>query len=70
MGMALIDGQLVGDMKRIVRSGEVTFEVFLFRDVAKDEIDALHTAGDRYGEFLGVPASVALVSPTPDRASQ
>ncbi len=62
VGMVLIDSQMVGDMRRTVRSGAVTFEVGLFRDLTDDELDALHAAGSRYGEFLGLDATVV---PTP-----
>lgn len=52
VGMVLVDGQMVGDMRRTVHAGEVLFEIGLFRDLDDDELDALHAAADRYGEFL------------------
>jgi hypothetical protein len=52
VGMALVDGQRVGDMRRTLRPGRVRFEVGLFRDLADDELAALHAAADRYGAFL------------------
>lgn len=58
VGMTLLDSQMVGDMRRTVRAGEVTFEVGMFRVLDDDEIEALHAAGDRYGRFLGLDATV------------
>lgn len=58
MGMVLVDGQMVGNMRRTVRADEVLFDVGLFRDLDDDELDALHAAATRYGLFLGLPATV------------
>ncbi|MDQ3972776.1 MAG: winged helix DNA-binding domain-containing protein [Actinomycetota bacterium] len=58
MGMVLVDGQMVGDMRRTIRASQVTFEVGLFRDLDSHELDALHAAADRYGWFLGLDAAV------------
>lgn len=52
--MVLVDGQMVGDMRRTVRAGEVLFEIGLFCDLDDDELDALYAAADCYGEFLGL----------------
>lgn len=57
-GMVLVDGQMVGEMRRTIRTGGVTFEVGLFRELTAEELDALHAAGDRYGAFLGLDATV------------
>lgn len=59
-GMALVDGQMVGGMRRTVRAGGVHFEVSLFRDIDGDEADALHAAADRYGAFLGLDATLEV----------
>ncbi len=58
MGMTLVDGQMVGDMRRTIRGVNVTFDVRLFRDLDHTELDALHAAADRYGTFLGGSASL------------
>ena len=58
VGMALVDGQMVGGVRRRVTERKVTFEVSLLRDLAGDELDALCDAGRRCGRFLGLPAEV------------
>jgi len=58
VGMALVDGQMVGGMRRTVRPGGVSFDVGLFRDLAADEHAALSAAAERYGAFLGLDPSV------------
>jgi hypothetical protein len=60
MGMTVLDSQMVGDMRRSVRGGTVTFDVRLFRDVDGDEAAELRAAGNRYGAFLGMDAQVRL----------
>jgi hypothetical protein len=59
MGMALVDGQMVGDMRRTLRTGEVRFDVGLFRHLTDVETAALRAAADRYGTFLGRKARLA-----------
>ena len=66
VGMALVDGQMVGDMRRTVRPGGVRFEVGLFRPLADDEAAALQAAADRYGTFLGLEPTLV----TTDRSRQ
>jgi hypothetical protein len=61
VGMALVDGQMVGDMRRTIRPGEATFEIGLFRNLDDDEVDALHAAADRYGKFLDLDATLVTV---------
>lgn len=57
-GMALVDGQMVGDMRRTVRARRVTFAVGLLRDLAAAERAALEEATTRYGDFLGREAEL------------
>jgi hypothetical protein len=57
-GMALVDGQMVGGMRRTVRPGGVTFDVNLFRDLPPDERSVLEAAAARYGDFLGREATL------------
>jgi hypothetical protein len=61
-GMVLIDSQMVGGMRRTTRPDEVIFDVSLFRDLDDDELREVHAAGDRYGRFLELEATVI---PTP-----
>lgn len=56
VGMVLVDGQMVGGMRRTLGGGAVTFDLDLFRDLAVDELEALEAAAGRYGKFLGVEA--------------
>jgi hypothetical protein len=63
MGMALVDGQMVGDMRRDIRADRVIFEVGLFRDVDEDELGALREAADRCGSFLGLEAEMITTRP-------
>jgi hypothetical protein len=58
VGMALVDGQMVGDMRRSIRPDAVVFEVGLYRDLDDDELAALREAADRYGSFLGLGVEV------------
>lgn len=64
IGMTLVDGQMAGDMRRTVRGGTATFEVNSFRSLTVAELDAVCAAGARYGEFLGLPASVVVDNAT------
>jgi hypothetical protein len=58
IGMVLVDGQMVGDMRRTNRPPHVTFEVRLFRSLNKSEVAAMHAAADRYADFLGLAPTV------------
>jgi hypothetical protein len=58
MGMVLVDGQMVGNMSRTLRPDAVLFEIAPFRDLGNDELHAVREAGDRYGKFLGLEATV------------
>jgi hypothetical protein len=60
VGMALVDGQMIGDLRRTVGSRRVTFEVGAFRDLEDDELDALREAGERCGRFLELDAQVVV----------
>ena len=58
VGMTLVDGQMVGGMRRTVAADKVTFAVDLFRGLTDDEHDAVVAAADRYGVFLGLDTEV------------
>lgn len=53
-GMAILDGQIVGDMRRTLRPPTVAFELGLLRDLDQEERDALWDAAHRYGRYLGL----------------
>ncbi len=58
MGMVLLDGQMVGGMRRTIRGDEVVFDVGLFRRLDDEEQAELDSAADRYGRFLDLDARV------------
>lgn len=58
VGMVLVDGQMVGNMRRTIKRSAVTFDVGLFRDLDGGELEALDAAAERCGRFLGLEATV------------
>lgn len=58
LGIALVDGQLVGEMRRTVRTDEVEFALDGYRDLTGDEVAALRAAADDCGRFLDLDATV------------
>lgn len=60
MGMAVVDAQMVGDMRRTIGAAGVTFEIGPFRALGESEHDALESAAMRYGSFLGLDAAIAV----------
>jgi len=56
VGMALVDGQLLAWMKRTLAKDRVDFALTPLRNLAADEVEALHEAAERYGTFLGLKA--------------
>jgi hypothetical protein len=60
VGMALIDGQMVGNMRRTLRTSSVRFEVELYRELSRDERAALQEAALRYGAFLDLEPEVVF----------
>ncbi|WP_324653093.1 winged helix DNA-binding domain-containing protein [Georgenia sp. H159] len=67
IGMALVDAQLVGGMKRTVGS-RVRFEVMPYRPLRPPELAALEEAAARYGAFLGLEHDLDVW--LPDRAER
>lgn len=60
IGMALVDAQLVGSMRR--RTGaRVRFEVTPYRRLARGEVAALKEAAGRYGRYLGLPHELLVL---------
>lgn len=60
MGMVLLDGQMVAEMRRQVRPDAVTFQISRFRDLTTAEVAELQAAADRYGAFLDRPATLVM----------
>ena len=66
IGMTLVDGQLVGDMRRSIKGSTVTFDVRLHRDLSDDEAAEVHAAAERCAAFLELEPNLSL-SRTPRR---
>ena len=60
IGIALVDGQLVAGMKRVLDASSVRFDLTPHRSLSASERAALEDAAARYGRFLGRPASVEV----------
>ena len=58
--MVVVDGQMVGGMKRTVRGDELRFDVRPYRELDAGEREAVQEAADRYGAFLGRKARVEV----------
>ncbi|MGH3431508.1 MAG: winged helix DNA-binding domain-containing protein [Thermocrispum sp.] len=69
IGIALVDAQLAAGMKRTLTPSRVLFELTPYRPLAPAERQALDQAAERYGEFLGVPATVLESGCTADQGA-
>lgn len=58
IGIALVDAQLAAGMKRTVNASQVRFELTPFRPLTAADRHALAEAAARYGDYLGLPATV------------
>ncbi len=58
LGIALVDGQLVADMRRIVHADHVQFDLGPHRDLTVEEVAILQGAADDYGRFLDLDATL------------
>lgn len=54
----VVDGQIVGGWRRTLQKGKVHVDVKLLRPLSKDEKVALAAEANRYGEFLGLAATL------------
>jgi hypothetical protein len=63
VGMALVDGQMVGGMRRTLAGDMVVFDVDAFRPLADDEVAALAGTAERYRRFLGLDAVRLQITP-------
>jgi hypothetical protein len=59
-GMALVDAQLVATMRRTVTRDHVHFDLRPYRALTHPQIEALHRAARRYGEYLRLDARLTL----------
>lgn len=58
----VIDGQLVGTWKRVVKSESVAVELSLFTSLTQGEIERIAKATQRYGDYLGLERSMHQLS--------
>ncbi len=52
IGMALVDGQMVGGMRRVMAASTVTFEIRPLRPLGSEEMTAIRDAAARYAAYL------------------
>jgi hypothetical protein len=64
IGMSLLDGQIVGGMRRTIQGRTVRFEILPFRALADEERRVLTAAGQRHARFLGLEPDVRFADPT------
>jgi len=57
----VLDGQIVGTWKRTLKKNEVAVEIFPYIEFTKAEKKTVAAAADRFGNFLGLPLSLAYV---------
>ena len=57
-GAVIVDGQIAGHWKQAINRGSIVLDVELYAPLDAAQVNALHAAGDRYGGFLGLPASL------------
>ncbi|WP_323961891.1 winged helix DNA-binding domain-containing protein [Arthrobacter sp. JZ12] len=61
IGMALVDGQMIGRVNRMLNS-RVRFELTSYRELTQAERSALEEAAARYGRFLGLEHDLLIRS--------
>ncbi len=59
LGMALVDAQIVAAVRRTLRGGRVDFALQPYRALDTDDLAALRGAAERYGEHLGLEATLS-----------
>jgi hypothetical protein len=57
----VIDGRLAGSWSRTLRGNTVLVEVAPYKKLTPAQLRAVASTADCYGEFLGLPATVAVV---------
>jgi hypothetical protein len=60
VGMALVDAQLLASMRRTIANDHVQFDLRPYRVLTPLEIEALDQAARRYGDYLRLPAQLAV----------
>ena len=55
----IVDGKLAGTWKRAVKKGTVEIVTNPFRQLSKDEYEAVKAEAARYGEFLEMPSALS-----------
>jgi hypothetical protein len=60
VGMALVDAQLVGTMRRTIAHDHVRFDLRPYRALTPAQIEALDQAARRYGQYLRLRARLTL----------
>src|SRR5215472_13221572 len=59
-GMALVDAQLIAAMRRTLAHDRVQFDLRPYRALTAAQIEALHQAARRYGEYLRLNAQITV----------
>lgn len=59
IGVAVVDAQIAGTVRRTVRPGRVTFDLTPYRPLTAAELEALQAEADRYGAYLGRAGQLA-----------
>jgi hypothetical protein len=57
----VIDSQVVGTWKRILKKDEVVFTPSIFTSLSKAETHAIVESAERYGAFLGLPVDITEI---------
>ncbi len=57
----VIDGRVTGTWKRVLKKKSIIVTVSPFTALKKTEKEALAQAVERYGNFIGMPADMALL---------
>jgi hypothetical protein len=60
VGMALVDAQLLADMRRTIANDHVRFDLRPYRALTSPETEALDQAARRYGEYLRLKSQLTL----------
>lgn len=58
MPTLVVDGQVAGTWKRVVKKGSVTVSALPFEPLGKGTMRAFAGAAERYGKFLGLPVEL------------
>ena len=61
-GVVLVDGQVLGAWRGRTTAGAVAVEAVAYRALGPSEVDALHAAAARLGTFLGLAASLTVLT--------